>query len=102
MKGTDYMAALSPKRKISKLTDDIAALEKAIKDNTKKLAELKEEKLEAENTEIISIIRKAGLSVEDIEDLIDGGVSQAEQKPKTQEETVTALPTGGFKNERKI
>lgn len=94
------MAGLSPKRKISKLADDIAALEKTIKENTQKLAELKEEKTEAENTEMVSIIRKAGLSVADIEELI--GVTQIQQKPKTQEENNSRLPVGGLTNERKI
>lgn len=94
------MAVLSPKRKISKLADDIAALEKTIKENTQKLAELKEEKTEAENTEIISIIRKAGLSVADIEELI--GVTHIQQKPKTQEENNSRLPVSGLTNERKI
>lgn len=65
------MAALSPKKKISKLTDDIATLEKTIEENKQKLMELKEEKISAENSEIISLIRKAGLSVEDIEVLIE-------------------------------
>lgn len=96
------MAALSPKRKISKLTDDIAALEKTIKENTTKLAELKEEKLEAENTEMISLIRKAGLSVEDIEEMIGGSISQVLQKPKTQEENIPRPASVGLTNERKI
>lgn len=96
------MAALSPKKKISKLADDIAALEKTIKDNTRKLAELKEEKLAAENTEIITIIRKAGLSVEDIEDLIGSGVTQVQTVPKSQEETNPRPLTSGLTNERKI
>lgn len=65
------MAALSPKKKLSKLTDDIATLEKTIEENKQKLVELKEEKAAIENSEIISIIRKAGLSVEDIESLIE-------------------------------
>lgn len=65
------MAALSPKKKISKLTDDIAALEKTIEENKQKLNELKEEKILAENSEIINLIRKAGLSVGDVEGLIE-------------------------------
>ncbi|MDE5771938.1 MAG: DUF4315 family protein [Ruminococcus sp.] len=96
------MAALSPKKKISKLADDIAALEKTIKDNTRKLSELKEEKLAAENTEIITIIRKAGLSVEDIEDLIGSGVTQVQSKPKTQEDNNSRPLSAGLMNERKI
>lgn len=96
------MAALSPKKKISKLTDDIAALEKTIKDNTRKLAELKEEKIEAENTEIISIIRKAGLSMEDISELIDSSSAQVQVKPKIQEENKPNPANSGLTNERKI
>lgn len=96
------MAALSPKRKISKLTDDIAALEKTIKDNTRKLSELKEEKIEAENSEIISMVRKAGLSVEDIEDLIGGSVAQVQTMPKSQEENNPRPLSAGLTNERKI
>lgn len=96
------MATLSPKKKISKLTDDIAALEKTIKDNTRKLAELKEEKTEAENTEIISIIRKAGLSVDDIAELIDSSTVQTPVKPKIQEETKPNPANSGLTNERKI
>lgn len=96
------MAGLSPKRKISKLADDIAALEKTIKENTKKLVELKEEKTEAENTEMISIIRKAGLSVADIEELIGDSVIHIQQKPKIQEENTSRLSVGGLNNERKI
>ena len=96
------MAALSPKKKISKLTDDIAALEKTIKDNTRKLAELKEEKIEAENTEIISIIRKAGLSMEDISELIDSSSAQVQVKLKSQEENKPNPANSGLTNERKI
>lgn len=95
------MASISTKRKISKLTDDIAALEKTIKENTRKLAELKEEKTETENTEIISIIRKAGLSIEDIEELIDGGITQVQAVPKPPEENTRSV-TSELKNERKI
>lgn len=64
------MAALTPKKKISKLTDDIAALEKTIEENKQKLLELKEEKVSVENSEIINLIRKAGLSVDDVEGMV--------------------------------
>lgn len=95
------MAALSSKRKISKLTDDIAAMENTIKENTRKLAELKEEKQQTENTEIISIVRKAGLSLTDIEELIRSDSVRVLPKPKT-EDTSADLPMSRLQNERKI
>lgn len=96
------MAALSPKKRISKLADDIAALENTIKENTRRLHELKEEKTELENSEIISIIRKAGLSVEDIADLIDSNTAQTQVKPKNQEEKIISTLNSVLTNERKI
>ena len=96
------MAALSPKKKISKLADDIAALENTIKENTRKLQELKEEKTELENSEIISIIRKAGLSVEDIADLIDSTTAQTQVKPQNQEDKIISTLNSVLTNERKI
>lgn len=95
------MAALSPKKKISKLADDIAALENTIKESTRKLAELKEEKQQAENTEIISLVRKAGLSVEDIEELVGKSTAQVMPKPKTEDTTAGSF-ISRLQNERKI
>lgn len=58
------------RRKITKISTEIEQLEKTIAESKKKLAELKEAKTEAENSEIISIIRNADLSVDDIADMI--------------------------------
>ena len=60
------MKSTSPTRKkVDKLSAEIQQLEAQIAEKKEKLASLKEAKLEAENTEIISIIRNADLSVED-------------------------------------
>ena len=93
------MAALSPKKKLSKLTDDIAALEKTIEENKQKLVELKEEKAAIENSEIISIIRKAGLSVEDIESLIEK--SLVSDEPLSGQNMLNSF-VSKTQNERKI
>lgn len=93
------MAALSPKKKLSKLTDDIAALEKTIEENKQKLVELKEEKAAIENSEIISIIRKAGLSVEDIENLIEK--SLVSDEPLSGQNMLNSF-VSKTQNERKI
>ena len=57
-------------KKMDKLVSDIRQLEKTIAENQKKLSDLKEAKIEAENAEIISLIRNAELSVDDISDII--------------------------------
>lgn len=93
------MAALSPKKKLSKLTDDIATLEKTIEENKQKLVELKEEKAAIENSEIISIIRKAGLSVEDIENLIEK--SLVSDEPLSGQNMLNSF-VSKTQNERKI
>lgn len=93
------MAALSPKKKLSKLTDDIATLEKTIEENKQKLVELKEEKAAIENSEIISIIRKAGLSVEDIESLIEK--SLVSDEPLSGQNMLNSF-VSKTQNERKI
>lgn len=65
------MKKSSPARKkVNKLSAEIQQLEEHIAESNKKLADLKEAKIEAENTEIISIVRGADLSVEDIQELI--------------------------------
>ena len=65
------MKSTSPTRKkVDKLSAEIQQLEAQIAEKKEKLASLKEAKLEAENTEIISIIRNADLSVEDIQEMI--------------------------------
>lgn len=58
------------RKKVNKLSAEIQQLEEHIAESNKKLSDLKEAKLEAENTEIISIVRDADLSVEDIQELI--------------------------------
>lgn len=60
------------RRKLTKLNTDIEQLEKTIEESKKKLTALKAAKLEAENAEIISLVRNADLSVDDIADLISG------------------------------
>lgn len=60
------------RRKLTKLNTEIEQLEKNIEESKKKLATLKAAKLEAENAEIISLVRNADLSVDDIADLISG------------------------------
>lgn len=65
------MKKSSPARKkVNKLSAEIQQLEEHIAESNKKLSDLKKAKLEAENTEIISIVRDADLSVEDIQELI--------------------------------
>lgn len=58
------------RKKTAKITAEIQQLEAQIADSNKKLASLKEAKIEAENTEIISLVRGADLSVEEIQELI--------------------------------
>lgn len=53
-----------------KLSAEISQLEKSIAESQEKLTALRKEKTEVENTEIVSLIRKADLSVDDIADLI--------------------------------
>ena len=58
------------RRKIAKIAADIEQLEKNIEESKKKLSTLKAAKIEAENTEIISLVRNAELSIDDIAELI--------------------------------
>lgn len=60
----------STQKKMSKLSAEILQLEKSIAESQEKLAALRKEKTEIENTEIVSLIRKADLSVDDIAELI--------------------------------
>lgn len=53
-----------------KLSAEISQLEKSIAESQEKLTALRKEKTEVENTEIVSLIRKADLSVDDIAELI--------------------------------
>ena len=57
-------------KKMSRITAEILQLKKSIAESQEKLAALKKEKIEIENTEIVSLIRKADLSVDDIAELI--------------------------------
>ena len=56
----------STQKKMSRLSAEISQLEKSIAESQEKL----KEKTEVENTEIVSLIRKADLSVDDIAELI--------------------------------
>lgn len=58
------------RKKIAKITAEIEQIEKNIAESNKKLAELRKAKLEAENAEIISLVRGSTLSVDDIAELI--------------------------------
>lgn len=60
----------SSQKKMLKLSAEISQLEKSIAESQEKLTALRKEKTEVENTEIVSLIRKADLSVDDIADLI--------------------------------
>ena len=64
------MQMKSTQKRIAKINSEISQLEQSIKENQKKLEALKNEKTEIENAEIVSLIRKADLSVDDIADLI--------------------------------
>lgn len=55
---------------MSRLSAEISQLEKSIAESQEKLTALRKEKTEIENTEIVSLIRKADLSVDDIAELI--------------------------------
>ena len=57
-------------KKMSRICSEIAQLEKSIAESQEKLTALRKEKTEIENTEIISLIRKADLSVDDVAELI--------------------------------
>lgn len=61
---------VSYQEKVNKISADIIQLEKEITERQKRLSVLKESKTEAENSEIISIIRNADLSVDDIAELV--------------------------------
>lgn len=60
----------SSQKKMLKLSAEISQLEKSIAESQEKLTALRKEKTEVENTEIVSLIRKADLSVDDIAELI--------------------------------
>lgn len=60
----------STQKKMSRLSAEISQLEKSIAESQEKLTALRKEKTEVENTEIVSLIRKADLSVDDIAELI--------------------------------
>lgn len=60
----------SIQKKMSKLSAEISQLEKSIAESQEKLTALRKAKTEIENTEIVSLIRKADLSVDDIAKLI--------------------------------
>lgn len=60
----------STQKKLLRLSAEISQLEKSIAESREKLTALRKEKTEIENTEIVSLIRNADLSVDDISELI--------------------------------
>lgn len=92
------MKSTSPTRKkVDKLSAEIQQLEAQIAEKKEKLASLKEAKLEAENTEIISIIRNADLSVEDIQEMI----SDLTSVKKSPSDMAKSQPMSDLKGEEK-
>ncbi len=71
---------VSYQEKINRISADIVQLEKEIAEKQKKLSVLKESKTETENSEIISIIRNADLSVEDIAELVSASDVHTDKK----------------------
>ena len=53
-------------KKIEKLNSDIVQVEAEIAEKQKKLEEMKKERTELENVEIVSLVRGASLSVDDV------------------------------------
>lgn len=76
------------KKKTAKLNAEIQQLEAQIAKDNKKLSSLKEAKTEAENTEIISLVRGADLSVDDIAELISDFTSVKKSPLKPEKPTV--------------
>lgn len=76
------------KKKTAKLNAEIQQLEAQIAESNKKLSALKEAKTEAENTEIISIVRGADLSVEDVAELISDLTAVKKVPQQSEKQTV--------------
>lgn len=60
----------STQKRIAKINSEISQLEQIISESQAKVETLKKEKTEIENAEIVSLIRKSNLSVDDIAKLI--------------------------------
>lgn len=60
----------STQKRIAKINSEILQIEQSIKESQEKLETLKKEKIKIENAEIVSLIRKTDLSVDDIAELI--------------------------------
>ncbi|MBQ5320268.1 MAG: DUF4315 family protein [Oscillospiraceae bacterium] len=58
-------------KKIEKLKSDIVQVENEIAEKQKKLEEMKKEMTELENVEIVSLVRGASLSVDEIAEIVE-------------------------------
>lgn len=58
-------------KKIEKLKSDIVQVEIEIAEKQKKLEEMKKEMTELENVEIVSLVRGASLSVDEIAEIVE-------------------------------
>lgn len=83
------------KKKTAKLNAEIQQLEAQIAKDNKKLSALKEAKTEAENTEIISLVRGADLSVEDITELISDLTTVKKAPQQSEKQTAAAADLKG-------
>ncbi|UKI17056.1 MAG: DUF4315 family protein [Ruminococcus sp.] len=94
------MKSTSPTRKKRSISFLLkySSLKLRLRKKKEKLASLKEAKLEAENTEIISIIRNADLSVEDIQEMI----SDLTSVKKSPSDMAKSQPMSDLKGEEKI
>lgn len=70
-KGNEMVKSKNTK-KIEKLNSDIVQIEAEIAEKQKKLEEMKKERTELENVEIVSLVRGASLSVDDVAEIISG------------------------------
>lgn len=86
------------RKKVDKLSAEIQQLEAQIAEKKEKLASLKEAKLDAENTEIISLIRNADLSIDDIQELL----SDLNAVKKAPSDMAKSQPMSEIKGDEKI
>ncbi len=87
----------STQKRIAKINSEILQIGKSIKESQEKLEALKKEKIEIENTEIVSLIRKADLSVDDVAELIsDLTTVRKSNVNKTEAQTSEAAVTNSF------
>ena len=69
-KGNEMVKSKNTK-KIEKLKSDIVQVENEIAEKQKKLEEMKKEMTELENVEIVSLVRGASLSVDEIAEIVE-------------------------------